>query len=44
MKQLKVKFGDKILYMNIDDWKAQRAFIKERERVFLEGCRRLFST
>lgn len=44
MKQLEVKFGDKTLYMNVDDWKAQRGFLKERERVFLEGCRRLFST
>ena len=44
MKQLEFKFGNKTLYMNIDDWKAQRDFLKERERVFLEGCRRLFST
>lgn len=44
MKQLEVKFGDKTLYMNIDDWKAQRDFYKEKERAFIKCARRIFLT
>lgn len=32
VKRTEVKFGDKTLYMNIDDWKALRDFRKEKER------------
>ena len=31
VKQLKVKVGDKTLYMNIDDWKAMKEFRKKKE-------------
>ena len=31
MKQLEFKFGYKTLYINIDDWKAQKDFRKEKE-------------
>lgn len=44
MQQLEVKFSNKTLYMNIYDWKAQKGFLKERERVFLKSCKRLFLT
>lgn len=43
-KQLEVKFGDKTLYMNIDDWKAQKNFRKQKERALIRNARRLFST
>ena len=42
MKQLEVKVCDKTLYMNIDDWKAQRDFRKEKERALPKRTRRLF--
>ena len=44
MKRVEVKVGDKILYMNIDDWQAQKDFRKEKERAFIRNARRLFST
>ena len=43
MKQIEIKFGDKTLYMNIDYWKAQKDFRKEKERAFIRNARRLFS-
>lgn len=41
---LKIKVSNEILYTNIDDWKAQKDFRKEKEKAFVNFTRNLFLT